>query len=66
MKMQAETVAKDTYQESEDLKLLLCGEKFKLDCGHHVTFGHSFANTIVIFSLGGGRIKTACLDCADY
>jgi hypothetical protein len=47
------------YHPSEDLKALLTGEKFKLDCGHLVTFGHNLANTVIIYSDGKG-IRTAC------
>ena len=48
---------------SEDLQVLLSGEKIRLDCGHRATIGHSFANTVIIRSEGGGRIKTFCHDC---
>lgn len=48
---------------TDDLKLLLVGQKVKLDCGHEATPGHNLANTIIIVSLGGGRIKTACSEC---
>jgi len=40
---------------TEDLPLLLSGTKIKLDCGHYSTIGHSFANTIIIVSVGGGK-----------
>ena len=39
------------YQESEKLRKIikkLKGKKFRLDCGHHVTFGHYFGNDITI------------------
>ena len=45
---------------TEDLKFLLSGEKILLDCGHHATIGHNFSNTVIIYSEGGGRIKTVC------
>lgn len=43
---------------TEDMKMFLVGNHFKLDCGHHATPGHNFSNTIIILSEGGGRIKT--------
>jgi hypothetical protein len=48
---------------TEDLNKILAGLKFKLDCGHHCTIGHSLANTLIIHSLGGGRITTECHNC---
>ena len=50
-------------QTTEDLARLISGLKFKLDCGHHCTIGHNFSNTLIIHSLGGGKIKTLCHDC---
>jgi hypothetical protein len=34
-----------------------------LDCGHFCTIGHNFANTMIVYSLGGGRISTSCHNC---
>ncbi len=48
---------------TEDLQFLLSGQKIKLDCGHHCTVGHNFANTMIILSEGGGKIKTMCHEC---
>lgn len=48
---------------TEDLKMLLVGNRFLLDCGHHCTPGHNLANTMIIYSEGGGKIKTACHEC---
>ena len=45
---------------TEDLRVLLAGEKIKLDCGHCATIGHNFSNTVIIYSEGGGKIKTKC------
>ena len=42
---------KKKYRETEDLRVVLTqlkGRKFKLDCGHHVTFGHYLGNDITI------------------
>jgi hypothetical protein len=48
---------------TEDLKILLAGSKIELDCGHVATLGQNFANTIIILSLGGGKIETSCAEC---
>ena len=50
---------------TEDLQFLLVGNKILLGCGHMATPGHNFSNTIVIYSEGGGRIRTMCSDCYD-
>ena len=49
--------------DTEDLKILISGRKFLLDCGHTATPGHNFANTLIIVSRGGGRIETYCHEC---
>ena len=42
------------YQEPELLKEILIralrGMKFRLDCGHHITFGHFLGNDITIYN----------------
>jgi hypothetical protein len=48
---------------TEDLKILIVGKKFVLDCGHTATPGHGLSNTLIIVSEGGGRIKTYCHEC---
>lgn len=48
---------------TQDLVQLLAGIKLKLDCGHHCTIGHNFANTLIIYSLGNGRLQTSCHNC---
>jgi len=48
---------------TKDLQVLLSGQKIKLDCGHFAIVGHNFANTIIIYSEGGGNIKTSCHNC---
>ena len=39
----------------------LQGHKFKLDCGHHVTFGYFLGNDIVIKN--GKELEIVCRDC---
>jgi len=51
------------FQTTEDLARLLTGVKLKLDCGHYCTIGHNLANTLIIYSLGSGRIETCCHNC---
>ena len=45
----------------EILKRTLAGKKFKLDCGHHVSFGHFLGNDITIYN--GRRLKVVCSQC---
>jgi hypothetical protein len=55
---------KDRYQNPEELKNFLDGlkgRKFRLDCGHHVTFGYHLANDITI--INGSRFKVICSLC---
>jgi len=59
----SKTIAARIYQDSSALRALLSGQRFKLDCGHHVTFGHNFANTVIIHSEGGRKINTLCHSC---
>ena len=44
---------KAAYGDTETLKQIiksLKGKKFKLDCGHHVTFGYFLGNDITIYN----------------
>ncbi len=43
------------------LARVLCGMKFRLDCGHHVTFGHVLGNNIIIYN--GTTMKIICTNC---
>ena len=55
---------KQKYQSTEELRKILSrlkGQKFKLDCGHHVTFGHFLGNNITI--INGKRPKIICSLC---
>ena len=49
--------------ETHDLASLISGYRVRLDCGHFCTVGHNLANTLVIVSIGGGRIQTYCHNC---
>ena len=52
------------YRETEDLRDIvknLAGMKFKLDCGHHVTFGFFLGNDITI--LNGKEPQIICSEC---
>lgn len=53
------------YLTTKDLQFLLVGNRILLDCGHQATPGHNFANTIVIYSEGGGKFRTMCHECYD-
>ena len=48
---------------SEDLQFLISGIRLRLDCGHRCTVGHNLTNTLIIDSLGGGRLETCCHSC---
>ena len=56
---------KKEYQEPEQLKDILIrvldGKKFRLECGHHVTFGHNLGNDITIYN--GRKFKIICSQC---
>jgi hypothetical protein len=56
---------KETYEDTEMLRKIfrqLKGRKFKLDCGHHVTFGYFIGNDITIFN---GKTPTIiCSQCS--
>ena len=45
----------------EILKRVLTGRKFRLDCGHHVTFNHNLGNDITIYN--GKEFKIICSQC---
>ena len=53
------------YQNVKVLKAILsktvAGEKFRLDCGHHITFNHNFGNDITIRN--GKELKIVCSQC---
>ena len=55
---------KDKYQDTDTLRRILTqfeGLRFKLDCGHHVTFGHHLGNDITIYN--GKRPTIICSQC---
>ena len=55
---------KRKYESTETLRKALAelkGRKFSLDCGHHVTFNHNFANNITI--LNGKDLHIICSEC---
>ena len=52
------------YQETEKLREIirqLKGKKFKLDCGHYLTFGHYLGNDITIRN--GANPEITCSLC---
>jgi len=63
MEKEALKIAPKEYLTTQDLKVLLVGNKIQLDCGHTATPGHNLSNTIIIYSEGGGIIKTFCHNC---
>ena len=52
------------YQDTEVLRRILhdlSGRKFRLDCGHHITFHHNLGNDITIYN--GKELKIICSQC---
>ncbi len=56
---------KKRYAEPELLRDILqrtlTGKKFRLDCGHHITFGSNLGNDITICN--GKKFKIICSQC---
>lgn len=55
---------KEKYKETDLLREILASlnrNKFKLDCGHHVTFGFHLGNDITIRN--GKKLIIICSDC---
>ena len=55
---------RQAYQDVEELKKLfkqLEGKKYRLDCGHHITFGYSLGNDLTIYN--GKEPKIICTQC---
>ena len=53
------------YEDVEVLRKIICdlkGRKFRLDCGHHLTLGHSLGSDIAIQN--GKRPKIICTLCS--
>lgn len=53
------------YQETDSLRRILTetlkGQRFRLDCGHHITWGHHLGNDITIYN--GKKLKIICSQC---
>ena len=61
--LRKETVMKKDYEDTKELKQIIAnlkGRKFRLDCGHKVTFGHNLANDITIYNK---PLKIICSQC---
>ena len=55
---------KNRYEDTDVLREILSdlkGRKFRLDCGHHITFGHSLGNDITIRN--GKHPEIICSQC---
>jgi len=56
---------KAKYAEPEVLASILYrelkGRKFRLSCGHFVTFNETLGNSLVV--MNGKRLSIVCLDC---
>lgn len=53
------------YQETDKLRSILSqtliGKRFRLDCGHFITFGHNLGNDITIYN--GRELRIICSQC---
>ena len=53
------------YAETEKLREILekalAGKKFRLDCGHVVSFGYYLGNNVTIYN--GKKFKIICAEC---
>ena len=61
-------MTKEQEKEYQDIGVLkeilsktIAGAKFRLDCGHHITFGHFLGNDITIYN--GKELKIVCSQC---
>lgn len=58
-------VQKQAYAEPEVLrdilKRMLAGKKFRLQCGHHITFNSELGNDLTIRN--GRELKVICAQC---
>jgi hypothetical protein len=56
---------KAEYAETEELRKILyqtlAGKKFRLDCGHFVSFGYYLGNNVTIYN--GKKLKIVCAEC---
>ena len=57
---------KERYDEPELLRDILerrlAGKKFKLDCGHYVTWNHQLGNDVTIRN--GRKLRIVCSLCS--
>ena len=56
---------KSKYSNVEELRVYLNNlkmKKYRLDCGHHVTFGYFLGNNIMV--LNGKDLRIICSLCA--
>ena len=53
------------YEEPEALKAILqrtlAGSKYRLECGHHITFNSVLGNDLIIRN--GKTLKVVCTEC---
>ena len=54
------------YEDTDELRKILVQtvehKKYRLDCGHFVTFNHNFGNDITI--INGRHLKIICSLCS--
>lgn len=58
---------REKYHDTDELREIfrqLAGRKFKLDCGHHVTFGCNLGNNITVYQTNKEGPKIICSLCS--
>ena len=58
---QAQKKASESQESLREIIESLKGRKFRLDCGHHVTFGYFLGNSITIYN--GKHPEIICSQC---
>ena len=57
---------KKLYHDTDELRDILTqalkGKKFRLDCGHHVSFNHNLGNNVMIYN--GKKLELICSLCS--
>ena len=56
---------KEEYEDTDTLRevfMKLKGRKFRLDCGHYVTFWHNLGNNITVYN-DNKKPKIICAQC---
>jgi hypothetical protein len=61
MTKKEKSIYNDTNELRDILEKALKGKKFRLDCGHHITWNTYLGNDITIYN--GKELKIICSQC---